>query len=165
MRAANFFCSQRLEARARDPESESKSKLKSRPYDPEDSTIIHDVLAKHLPDYAVLAASCAAAQAIADNNAAERRALVSRAACDCPPDLLTPASFFDVGECIGVDDPTLVVVPPVPWQLGTDIADLQRFAGKLLPVFYISCMGIVVALFVAFAAVAKLLVAELTRRA
>lgn len=138
---------------------------KSQLHDPEDSTILHDVLKNHLPAYAILAASRAAAQAIADNNAAERRALVSRAACDGPPDLLTPAAFFEVGECIDVNDPTLDVVPAVPLQRGIDFVNLERFAGRLVPVLYVSCVGIVVALFVAFAATAELLAAELTRRA
>ena len=49
-------------------------------YDPEEATILHDILANHLPAYAILAASRAAAQAIADKDAAEPRTLDSRAA-------------------------------------------------------------------------------------
>ena len=83
-----------------------------RAYDPEESTIIHDVLGSSLPNYAILAASRAAAQAIADHNAAERRALLSPTTVDGPTDLLTPASFSNVDECVDVDPLFVAVEPP-----------------------------------------------------
>ena len=165
-----------------------------RAYDPEDSTVIHDVLGSSLPDYAILAASRAAAQAIADHNSAERRAPRSHATVDDPPDLLTPASFSNdeciavgplivaaaplspasfsnVDECVDTDlliiaaAPSLDAAPAVPLQLDNNIVDLKRLADKLVHVFYLSCIGIVVALFAAYVATTKLLAVELLRRA
>ena len=165
-----------------------------RAYDPEESTIIHDVLGSSLPDYAILAASRAAAQAIADHNSAERRAPRSQATVDDPPDLLTPASFSN-DECIAVDHliiaaapsssaplssvdecvdagpliisaaPSLDVAPAVPMQLDNNIVNLKQLADKLVHVVYLSCIGIVVALFASYVATTKLLAVELLRRA
>ena len=154
-----------------------------RAYDPEESTIIHDVLGSSLPDYAILAASRAAAQAIADHNSAERRAPRSHATVDDPPDLLTPASFSK-DECVAVDPliiaaaPTLDVAHAVPFQYVAHAVPVQWFfkLAMMLSVWSVyfdgpyshicfSCVGFVGVLLASSAATSNLLAVEPSHRA